>query len=475
MRAKVHSHGTRRQWGPALALIVAALLLIGCGAATTTTTTGPAVTLPAVTLPGSQLVAMASELVGQLARNDFAAATRRFNDTMKRALPEGSLRDAWSALIKQAGAFERQTGTRTEVIDGYQVVLVTAQFALARLVVKVVFDAEGRVSGLFFLPESAAATYASPSYVDTRAFGEREVTVGSGEWALPGTLTVPKATGPLPAVVLVHGSGPNDRDETIGPNKPFKDLAQGLASQGIVVLRYEKRTKFYQQRMAGLSETITVQEETVDDAVAAVALLRQAPEVDPDRVFVLGHSLGGMLAPRILQRQPGAAGMIVVAGFSCPFEDLILEQARYLTSLSATPSPEDQAALKSLEAQVARVKDPGLSTSIPSKDLPLGVPAAYWLDLRAYNQVETARALEKPALFLQGGRDYQVTEANLEGWKSGLGGRPNVRFILYPDLNHLFMAGEGKGTPSEYNLPGNVAAQVITDIAGWVKEPTGSR
>jgi len=472
MRATVQNHDTRRRWASAVVLILSAAFLLGCGTASTTTTA----TRPAVTLPEPQLVAMASELVDELARNDFAAATQRFDDTMKRALPESSLRDAWRSLIKQVGSFKQRAGTRTEVTNGYQMVFVTAQFALARLVVKVMFDAEGRVAGLFFLPEGASAGYASPSYVDAGAFSEREVTVGSGEWALPGTLTVPKVAGPFPAVVLVHGSGPNDRDESIGPNKPFKDLAQGLATQGIVVLRYEKRTKFYQQRMAGAAETITAKEETVDDAVAAVALLRQTPEVDPDRVFVLGHSLGGMLAPRILQAQPGAAaGMIIVAGPSRPLEDIVLEQTRYISSLSATLSPEDQAALRELEAQVARVKDLGLSTSIPSRDLPLGIPAAYWLDLRSYSQVETARTLGKPALILQGARDYQVTEVDLEGWKAGLDGRANVRFILYPDLNHLFMLGEGKATPSEYNLPGNVAAQVITDIAGWVKESTGSR
>ena len=142
-----------------------------------------------------------------------------------------------------------------ETSGALQVVYVTTQFALGKTVVKVVYGPAGKVSGLWFVPESASAAYVTPAYVDVTSFTETEVTVGSGQWALPGTLTIPRGAGPFPGVVLVHGSGPNDRDETIGPNKPFRDLAQGLASKGIAVLRYEKRTKFYAEEVIGLVDT----------------------------------------------------------------------------------------------------------------------------------------------------------------------------------------------------------------------------
>ena len=139
-----------------------------------------------------------------------------------------------------------------------------------------------------------AAEYRPPDYVARASFSEQQVTVGAdSEWALPATLTLPAGKGPFPAVVLVHGSGPNDRDETQGPNKPFQDLAWGLGSQGIAVLRYDKRTLVYRGKLGALPN-ITVKEETVDDALAAVALLRQTPGIDPKRIFVLGHSLGGI-------------------------------------------------------------------------------------------------------------------------------------------------------------------------------------
>ena len=147
-----------------------------------------------------------------------------------------------------------------------------------------------------------------PPYVDSEAFTEREVTVGRGEWSLPGTLSVPLQGDLHPAVVLVHGSGPNDRDETIGANKPFKDLALGLASKGVAVLRYEKRTLEHGSKMASLMEVLTPEEEVIEDALAAVSLLKETEGIDPDRIYVLGHSLGGTLAPRIAQGDPHIAG-----------------------------------------------------------------------------------------------------------------------------------------------------------------------
>jgi uncharacterized protein len=455
---------------------VAILTLLGlistaCGTETTASTASTTSTASPTTageVPQA-LVDAATQLVDQLAARNFAAVEQSFDSTMQGALPEAALQQTWDALLSQAGAFKQITGTNPVVQQGYRIVLVATEFAQGNLTVRVVFDSSGKVAGLFFQNASAAAPYASASYADPSKFTNREVTVGSGEWALPGTLTLPKGrTGPFPAVVLVHGSGPNDRDETIGPNRPFRDLAEGLATQGIAVLRYDKRTKVYAQKMAALTDTVTVKQEVVDDAVAAVELLRTLPEVDPAKVFVLGHSLGGTLVPRIGQSDAHIAGLISLAGATRPLEDLILEQTTYLASLENPSSASTQTKLKELEAQVARVKDPALSPSTPASELPLGIPAAYWLDLRGYKPAEVARSLHKPILVLQGARDYQVTTADFEGWKTALAGQPQAKTILYPDLNHLFLTGTGKSKPAEYEQQGHVSEQVIRDIAAWV-------
>jgi len=286
---------------------------------------------------------------------------------------------------------------------------------------------------------------------------------------LPGTLSIPNGQGPFPALLLVHGSGPNDRDETVGANKPFRDLAWGLASKGVAVLRYDKRTKAYPEELAALSSTLTVNEEVVDDAVAAAALLRTQGSVDPKREFVLGHSLGGTLIPRIALADPQAAGFVILAGATRPLEDLMLIQSEYLARLDGTLSAYEVAALDELKRQVDQVKDPGLSTAAHPQGL-LGAPVSYWLDLRAYNPAEVAVTVDQPMLILQGGRDYQVGVEDLNGWKLTLSSRTDVQFKLYAGLNHLFMPGDGKSTPAEYQTPGHVAEEVVNDIADWVRQ-----
>lgn len=391
----------------------------------------------------------AKRFVELLAKEDFAAAEATFDATMKGALPAAKLGQIWQQVNVQAGKFQAQQSARQETADAYVVVLVTCRFEKTALDVKVVYDAEGKVAGLYFLPsQPPGAPWQAPGYCKSGSFEDSAVKVGSGQWELPGTLSVPKGAGPFPAIVLVHGSGPNDRDESIGPNKPFADLACGLASRGVAVLRYEKRTRQHGMKMAGAKE-LTVREEVIEDALLAVALLRKTERIDAGRVFVLGHSLGGLLAPRIGQGDAAIAGLVMLAGSTRPLGELIREQLTYIASLSGQTPNEAE-----LEKQIEGI------TKL--------MPEAYTKDLDAYRPVETAQALKQRMLILQGERDYQVTMADFAGWKAGLEARPDVTFKAYPDLNHLFMTGQGKGTPAEYEKPGHVAEPVIEDIAAWV-------
>jgi hypothetical protein len=419
-----------------------------------------------------EVTSAGKRFVELLAKEDFAGAVAQFDDTMKTALPESKLREAWQTLQGQAGPFQKQLGVRATQLAGYDVVLVTCQFERMALDTKVVFDGKGRVAGLFFVPSHPAANASEPPpYARTNAFREKEFTVGHGEWRLPGTLTLPTAGGgPWPVVVLVHGSGPNDRDETVGANKPFRDLAWGLATKGIAVLRYEKRTKEYADkfREQGLGQ-LTVQEETINDALSAVAQLRATDGLDPKRIFVLGHSLGGMVAPRIGRADPQITGLIIMAGcLSHPLEDVVVEQTRYLLSLKGNLSAGDEAKLAELESTAAKVKKL-TAADVSSSALLMGGPPAYWLDLRQHDPLAIAKGLKQPLLILQGGRDYQATPEGFDLWKESLGSQPNVTFKLYPKLNHLFIAGEGKSTPDEYEEPGHVAEAVVTNIAEWIK------
>ena len=233
---------------------------------------------------------------------------------MRAAVPLERLTALWTGLVSQAGAVKQCADPLLRAVSDKQMVITPCEFERGKIDIQFAFDSAGRISGLAFRPAAGAEIpYTPPSYASASSYAETTPTVGSGEWALPATLTVPAGTGPFPAVVLVHGSGPNDRDETVGANKPFKDLATGLASRGIAVLRYDKRTRVHRARTAKLTG-LTVREEVIEDVLEAVKALRAQPGIDSARVFVLGHSLGGMLIPRIASADPTIPGFIVMAG-----------------------------------------------------------------------------------------------------------------------------------------------------------------
>src|SRR6266566_890327 len=289
----------------------------------------------------------AQQVVTQLAQGDFAAVEQRLAGNIRQQLPAERLQATWQALETQVGSFKEQLGAHTFQVQSTEMIIVTCAFAMVNLDVNVSFSSAGEISGLTITPvgsveQQLTSSYEPPAYVKLDSFKEQEVQVGQGEWVLPGILSMPVGDGPFSAVLLVHGSGPNDRDETIGPNKPFRDLAWGLASQGIVVLRYDKRTKVYAEKMRELVNTLTVKEEVIDDALDAVSLLRSIAEVSSQRIVVLGHSLGGFLLPRIGAADSGIAGLIVLAGLCRTFEDTILDQFSYIYSLSGTLCAEQQ-------------------------------------------------------------------------------------------------------------------------------------
>lgn len=409
----------------------------------------------------------ARTFVKSMAERRFDDCVTMFDSTMRALMPAAKVQETWDLLLKQAGKFKAQQGLRYQRYSVYDIMFVSCMFEGNPLDVKIVFNQAGKIAGLFFVPYQPAVEYSTPPYVTWEAFREEEVVVGSGRWSLHGTLTLPVNKTKSPAIVLVHGSGPNDRDETIGPNKPFKDLAWGLASRGVAVLRYEKRTREHASEMMALRNTLTVYSETIDDALEAVALLRGRKEIDTTRIFVLGHSLGGMLVPRIGVKDGRIAGFIILAGATRPLEDVIPEQLTYLFGLDGVTDEQETKKLEEVKKQRERVKaltpaDTALEGAI------FAAPPSYWLDLKDYDPAALARKLTVPVLILQGGRDYQVTKTDFDRWRSALKNKSNVTFSLYPLLNHLFIEGEGQSTPSEYERAGHVSELVLTDIIRWL-------
>jgi dienelactone hydrolase len=412
---------------------------------------------------------LAQNFVGLLLKADFTSATLNFDDQMKAALTESKLQESWQDLILDAGNLLQLHIESTMEMENYRIVIIRCQFQRHNIDVKVIFNENKQISGLNFT--STNFEYHPPDYINESAFDELDVTIGKGKWAIPGVLTLPTDTGPFPGLILVHGSGPNDRDETIGPNKTFRDLAWGLASKNIAVLRYDKRTFTHAKKFTPeILDKLTVKEEVIDDALLAIQLMLQRKEVNSKRIFLLGHSLGATVAPRIAQRTQNLAGIIIMAGITRSLEDTILEQYTYLYNLDDKITAQQNDELKSLKSKVEKVKNLEISDNVSPQDLPLGVPVAYWKDLLENNQVKIAESLKIPILILQGGRDYQVLESkDFKGWKNALNNHDNVQFELFPKLNHLFIEGEGKSTPKEYMNEGHVNSEVIKTIINWIK------
>jgi dipeptidyl aminopeptidase/acylaminoacyl peptidase len=329
------------------------------------------------------------------------------------------------------------------------------------------------ILGLAILTVTTCKTGQIKSQETTFEIISEEIIVGKGgEWELSGLLTLPRdARGKIPAVVLVHGSGPQDMDETVMANKPFKDIAEYLASQGIAVLRYNKRTFTHPEKMvAVLGGSLSVYEETIEDAILATELLKADPRINENKVFIIGHSLGGMLAPRIHASGANFAGLILMAGSPRFLLDISYDQnIDYIeNTLEGEEKEIAYASLAGWDEQVNTIvnlpDDVAKSISMGG-----GTSAYYYKDLYDHPAAAYINNVRVPYLVLQGSADFQVkVDKDFALYKELLAGRDNVTFILYEGLNHLFITST-TGNIDEYNTPGNVDRQVLQDIVNWIK------
>ena len=285
---------------------------------------------------------------------------------------------------------------------------------------------------------------------------------------LPGILTVPKGEGPFPAVILLQGSGASDMDESIGKLKPFRDLAEGLAEKGIAVYRFDKRSYVYGMELM-TNKQITLVDEYLEDAVNAVQLLARQDRIDPARIFVLGHSLGGNAIPaaaRELENAPvKACGFIMMAASPRPLDVLMREQYDFLYSLMPEITAEQQAEKDAMFAELDKLQNPDV---LAGDEMVAGAYAAYWKWLADYDILQAAKNITRPVLLLQGEEDYQVTMEDFGLWKDALGGNENWRMISYPGLTHVFTAGQKTEGAEVYTRSGRMDPRVIQDIADFI-------
>ena len=430
--------------------------------------TGLLVAQPAASQSGAaQLEAQrvaASAFLDALFARDWERVEMLEHQNMREQMPRERWMQMLDGLESKGGAFQRHAFYSAEQNGNYASIIHRVHFAKDSIGVRVVVDSLNLVGGFWFEPIKKEYRFPPPPYADTTAFTEIPITLNEGgEYPLDGVLALPKGDGPFPAVVLVHGSGPSDRDQTIGGNKIFRDIAWGLASRGIMVLRYDKRTQVYGRKMN--LRSLSVQNETIDDAVAALALLHDRPATDTSRLILLGHSLGAGLAPEIAATADGVDGVVMLAPFARPLEVVISDQLRFIASQQDTLTSEEEIKLQNELDKAAKIRDGEL---MDSKTL-LGVPATYYYDLQLRNQKTFAQELDTPFFIARGSKDYQTPEMEILLWKEWMAGRDDVVFRRYENCYHLFIETDAIPGPWNYQQEGHVVPSLIDDLSRWCK------
>lgn len=386
-------------------------------------------------------------LTAGMIRGEFQPVCDLFSAKVKETgiTPE-VVESIWNGTAQELGP--RGDDMSAEFVKEGEFFKVTVRVAYEKqdALVLYVYNEAGEIDGLWMKAD------AKESEGEVRKPRHPEVPIRLGEKPVEGSLMLPKDVEKPPVAILIPGSGPNDRDETIYENRPFLDIAEGLADRGIASLRFDKRSLRYPE------DVKTVDDEILNDVREAIRMLGTETRVDAQKIYLLGHSLGGMVAPLLASEHPEVRGIISLAGSPRELEDIIYDQVMSYERVTE----EDR---KKTEEHYKRVK----ALKEGDTDTPFEMPAAYWFSLRNLRPGERAKELTIPMLFLQGEADFQVMpDKDFGEWKRILAGKPNVTFRSYPTLNHLMMPTRGAKDPTDYLVKSSVDAAVLRDICDWI-------
>ncbi|MDM7982890.1 MAG: alpha/beta fold hydrolase [Maricaulis sp.] len=307
---------------------------------------------------------------------------------------------------------------------------------------------------------------------------------------LAGTFTQPRGADRVPAVILVSGSGPQDRDESIWEHRPFAVLADHLSRQGVAVLRYDDRG--FADSTGGFATSTS--RDFASDAMAVLRWLRAQPGIDPNQVGVIGHSEGGLIAPIMAAELDAPDFLVLLAGPGTTGRQIVLEQSALIAGAaggSAEDVEEMVEALEIMTAEAAKAQDgadvraritPMLTDEFMAR---LGVPADqkelflvqitrdWYVDFLNHDPIPYLQAVDQPVLAIIGSLDLQVpAPSNLAGLRRGLAHNADATILELKGLNHMFQPAQ-TGTIAEYaQIETTFDPEALVLISDWITERT---
>jgi uncharacterized protein len=407
-----------------------------------------------------------SAVIEQLYQGEFEQVFGLSTADVQTALGSADgLASLWTQIAQVYGVYQGITAAAAQEENGLTVAQITCAHATADITYTVVLNADGMLSGLTV---SGIVAKAAESTADPSTFVTEAVTLRTAEAdETQGMLTLPLGDGPFPAVIMMQGSGASDMNETAYGIAIFRDIAESLAQAGVASIRYDKYTYAHADL---LTNSFTVQQEYGIDAGDALALLQADNRIGD--IYLLGHSLGAMLIPRVMQTlgAENFAGGVMLAGSPLPLWEIQYHQN--LAVVAAMDAGEQEAARQTLDTELAKLDTMNVMTDEELQNsLFFGISAWYQKDLISVDAAQTAIALQKPLFIAQGGKDWQVTPADgLDAWQVALGDSLAASYHLYPDMTHMLcdLEGEPAYNTADYQAGDTVSKELTRDIAAWI-------
>jgi predicted esterase len=414
------------------------------------------------------IITSSKDIAAKLISQSFDSIPRYFDSVLVNELPVEKLERDINGSVKIYGELKEAGQPVLEMYNENIMTRTRMMLTKTSMVLSLSYTPDGKVKGLFL--SQYGGLYTIPGYVESLSFLENRYEFGKEGWKINGTLSYPRDQKKHPLVIIIHESGPMDRDGSTGSSMIYRDLAWGLSTQGICVFRYDKRSNVHGGKLfmeAYKGNDYTPYDEIVEDVFSAIELMKKNPHVDSNQIILVGHGQGGMMAPLIV-KTAHVKGMVLLAANARPLQDMMIEQMNYLYP-EGTMTLNQYNEKRDIIHRATYAKRKKLPVNTPTDSLPFGVRAGYWNYLNKYNQLKDFGKLTLPTLVLQGERDYQVTMTDYHLWEKVAKKRKGpTQFISYRALNHLFIPGEGRSSREEYQVPGNLDGKVVNDILEWI-------